>query len=79
MIATADIEAPTVAIGGGLFQVWIDLNCGQGEVDWWWNSAPQKLFPALEEAQKIRAKGWICAVLAEGHNPRPDGRWDNPC
>lgn len=46
--------------------------------DWWWNSEPQPLRDALEEAAETRAAGWVVAVLPEGQNPRPDGRWDNP-
>lgn len=61
-----------------LFQVWIDLKCGRGTPDWWWNSPPQSLQEALCEAAEARSKEWICQVLPEGMNPRPDGRWDNP-
>jgi hypothetical protein len=61
-----------------LFQVWIDLNFGEGAADWWWNSEPQPLRSALGEAAETRAGGWVCCVLPEGQNPRPDGRWDNP-
>ena len=61
-----------------LFQVWIDLNEGEPPSDWWWNSEPQPLRDALEEAAETRAAGWVVAVLPEGQNPRPDGRWDNP-
>lgn len=63
---------------GGIFQVWIDLNAGQEPADWWWNSPPQPLRDALAEAAEARAGGWTCRVMPEGHNPRPDGRWDNP-
>jgi hypothetical protein len=62
----------------GLFQVWIDLNFGEAPSDWWWNTEPQELRGALEEAAEGRAKGWVVAVYPEGQNPRPDGRWDNP-
>lgn len=62
----------------GLFQVWIDLNEGETPSDWWWNSEPQPLRDALEEAAETRAAGWVVAVHPEGQNPRPDGRWDNP-
>ena len=78
MIAVAAIEASEAALDSSLFRVWIDLNFGCGDPDWWWNSEPQKLFPALEETKKLRSKGWVCAVLIEGQNPRSDGRWDNP-
>ena len=63
---------------GGLFQVWIDLNFGEGPTDWWWNSPPQPLRDALAEAHRAREGGWTCRVMPEGQNPRPDGRWDNP-
>lgn len=63
---------------GGLFQVWIDLNSGEESPDWWWNSPPQSLQGALREAAEARAGGWVCRVMPEGQNPRPDGRWDNP-
>ena len=72
---TAEEQAPT----GGLFQVWIELNGGEEPTtDWWWNSPPQPLRHALEEAAETRAGGWVVAVYPEGQNPRPDGRWDNP-
>jgi hypothetical protein len=61
-----------------LFQVWIDLNFGEGTPEWWWNTPPKPLGDALDEAAKVRAEKWICKVLPEGVNPRPDGRWDNP-
>lgn len=70
-----DEQAPT----DGLFQVWIELNFGEEPTsDWWWNSPPQPLRTALEEAAQTRARGWVCKVMPEGQNPRPDGRWDNP-
>ncbi len=72
--ATTEEQVPAI----GLFQVWIDLNHGQTPSDWWWNSAPQPLRDALQEASKTRALGWVVAVHPEGDNPRPDGRWDNP-
>jgi len=74
--ATPEEQVPT----DGLFQVWIDLNYGGefGPPDWWWNSEPQPLRDALEEAAETRADGWVVAVYPEGQNPRPDGRWDNP-
>lgn len=62
----------------GLFQVWIDLNFGEHPSDWWWNSEPQPLRDALQEAAETRSGGWVCKVMPEGQNPRPDGRWDNP-
>lgn len=63
-----------------LFQVWIDEDCGRmPEPCWWWNSPPQPLRHALQEAADARAEGWIVCVLPEGQNPRPDGRWDDPC
>jgi hypothetical protein len=62
----------------GLFQVWIDLGMGDGPSDWWWNSPPQPLGNALDEAAHVRSGGWVCKVMPEGQNPRPDGRWDNP-
>jgi len=62
-----------------LFQVWIDLNAGTTpEPDWAWNSPPKPLRDALEEAAEARLTDWICIVLPEGQNPRPDGRWDYP-
>ena len=63
---------------GGQFQVWVDLNFGEGLADWWWNSPPQPLRDALAEAAWARAGGWTCRVMPEGQNPRLDGRWDNP-
>jgi hypothetical protein len=62
----------------GLFQVWIDLNFGKPPADWWWNSPPQPLGDALDEAADARRSGWVCIIEPEGKNPRPDGRWDNP-
>lgn len=73
--ARASLEVPKVP---ALFQVWIDLNFGEGDSDWWWNSPPKPLRLALEEAAEVRAGGWVCLMLPEGQNPRPDGRWDNP-
>lgn len=60
----------------GLFQVWVDRNCGFSEQDWSWNSAPKKLGAALDEAADCRARGFPTKILPEGMNPRPDGRWD---
>lgn len=71
---TTDEQAPV----RGLFQVWIDLGMGDEVSDWWWNSPPQPLGNALDEATHVRAGGWVCKVMPEGQNPRPDGRWDNP-
>ena len=64
----------------GLFQVWIDLGKPEAGIpsDWWWNSPPQPLSSALDEATECRAKGFAAKVMPEGTNPRPDGRWDNP-
>jgi hypothetical protein len=68
------------AIKPGLFQVWIDVNCGfDAAPDWWWNSPPKPLQGALNEAAECRDKGIPSCVTPEGMNPRPDGRWDNPC
>lgn len=61
-----------------LYQVWIDLNFGEGDPDWWWNSAPKALSGAVAESIECRQAGWVTQVLPEGTNPRPDGRWDNP-
>lgn len=65
-------------VAPGLFQVWIDLGCGEVPPDWWWNSPPQPLASALDEAADARRSGWIAVVMPEGTNPRADGRWDNP-
>lgn len=63
-----------------LFQVWIDIDCGhEPEPDWWWNSEPQPLPGALDEAAECRASGFLAKVMPESMNPRKDGRWDNPC
>lgn len=69
--ATNEVEAM-------LFQVWIDLNFGEGNPDWWWNSPPQELKKALMESAACRSGGWVSVVIQEGENPRDDGRWDNP-
>lgn len=61
-----------------LFQVWIDLAFGEGDPDWWWNSEPQELASALNEASDLRSGGWVCKIMPDGMNPRTDGRWDNP-
>ncbi len=61
-----------------LFQVWIDLEFGEAKADWWWNSPPKPIGDALDEAAEARKSEWVCVVLPEGTNPRPDGRWDNP-
>lgn len=64
----------------GLFVVWYDIRCGHPPADWWWEiPGPQPLSPALALAAEMRARGWICKVVPEDCNPRPDGRWDNPC
>lgn len=62
-----------------MFQVWIDINCGYAEPCWWWNSPPKLLQGALVESAKCRAGGFPSKVMPENTNPRPDGRWDNPC
>ena len=61
-----------------LFQVWVDLNFGEEEPDWWWNSPPQPLADAVEESIDLRRGGYVTQLLPEGTNPRKDGRWDNP-
>lgn len=66
------------AVRPGLFQVWIDLNFGESPADWWWNSEPQLLASALDEAAECRRMEYVAAVMPEGINPRADGRWDNP-
>lgn len=71
---TLEKQLPTC----GLFQVWIDLRFGSLPSQWWWNSPPQALRTALVEAHEARASGWVCKLMPEGQNPRPDGRWDNP-
>lgn len=41
-----------------LFQVWFDVDCGmRPEPSWWWNSEPQPLRDALQEAAEARAEG----------------------
>lgn len=65
-------------INPGLFQVWIDVNCGFNAPDWCWNSEPQPLQTALDEAAECRRMRFPAKVMPEGMNPRPDGRWDNP-
>lgn len=72
-------ERQTLLPVDGLFVVWFDTNCGYDSPDWWWEEpGPQPLAAALDLAAKMRADGWICKVMPEGMNPRPDGRWDNP-
>jgi hypothetical protein len=75
---TAGRQGAATADKPALFQVWIDLEFGEGFADWWWNSPPKPLRDALEESAAARAGGWVCKVLPEGQNPRADGRWDNP-
>jgi hypothetical protein len=63
-----------------LYQVWFDVNCGQeATADWWWDTEPEPCSAAYIHAADLKSSGWICVVLPEGKNPRPDGRWDNPC
>lgn len=57
-----------------LFVVWIDDHCGNGPANWEWNSAPQPLESALEEARKCRASRFPTQVWPEGQSPREDGR-----
>lgn len=72
---TTEDQVPT----DGLFVVWFDLNFGQGSPDWWWEiPGPQPLPAALDLAAELRADGWLCKVMPDNMNPRPDGRWDNP-
>lgn len=82
MNALLDPVIETTAVKGSesqfLFQVWIDLSFGVAPSDWWWNSPPQPLGGALQEAADARANEWVCLVMPEGTNPRNDGRWDNP-
>ena len=80
MIAEAVIESPEETVTtDGLFVVWFDTNCGVGAPDWWWEiPGPQPLPAALDLAAELRADGWLCKVMPDNMNPRPDGRWDNP-
>jgi hypothetical protein len=72
---SAEEQVPT----DGLFVVWFDVNCGHGTPDWWWEvPGPRPLLPALDLAAELRADGWLCKVMPDSQNPRPDGRWDNP-
>lgn len=76
-----DTDAATEdhALTDGLFVVWFDVACGHPPSDWWWEiPGPQPLAPALDLAAEMRAAGWICKVMPDTQNPRPDGRWDNP-
>ena len=65
-----------------LFTVWIDTAPGNHDPDWWWDGTDSafkfQLGQALDHAAKLRTGGWTCQVLPSHHNPRPDGRWDNP-
>lgn len=71
----ADEQVPV----DGLFVVWFDLHFGYPPGDWWWEEpGRQPLKDALEMAAEMRRDGWVCQVVPEGQNPRPDGRWDNP-
>lgn len=85
METLVDQKAKDISLGRSqqplLFQVWIDLHVGGlvGPPEWWWNSPPKPLADALDEAAKARESDWVCVVMPEGTNPRPDGRWDNPC
>ena len=75
VVQTIEEGVPT----DGLFVVWFDLSCGRQPHDWWWEiPGPQPLSAALDLAAQMRADRWVCMVLPEGRNPRPDGRWDNP-
>ena len=69
-----DKQVPT----DGLFIVWYDLNCGSLPSDWWWDPPAQPLSAALDIAAELRRDDWICKVMPEDQNPRPDGRWDHP-
>lgn len=61
----------------GLFQVWIDMNCGIISPPLWdWNSPPQALPKALAEAAECRRTGCPAKVMPEGVSPRPDGSFD---
>ena len=64
----------------GLFQVWIDVNCGHNgsSPDWWWNSPPKPFLAAMREVAECWGSEFPAQVLPHGVNPRPDGRWDNP-
>jgi hypothetical protein len=71
----AENQVPTF----GLFVVWFDLRGGIRPADWWWEiPGPQPLPAALDLAAELRADGWLCRVMPDWQNPRPDGRWDNP-
>jgi hypothetical protein len=63
----------------GLYVVWFDVSCGHAAPDWWWEDpGPQPLAQALDQSAEMRLAGWITIVCPERHNPRADGRWDNP-
>lgn len=80
VIERAPAKAPEEQVpADGLFVVWFDTNCGRGTADWWWEDpGPQPLPQALDLAAELRADNWICKLMPEGMNPRPDGQWDNP-
>ncbi|MBK3865428.1 hypothetical protein G3A40_37425 [Paraburkholderia aspalathi] len=61
-----------------LFVVWFDQNCGLPPADWWCELPALPLPAALDLAAFMRKTDWICKVIPDGQNPRPDGRWDNP-
>ena len=57
-----------------LFIVWIDDSLGYKLPNWEWNSPPQPIKGALEEAQECREAGIAAQIWPEGQSPRPDGR-----
>lgn len=62
---------------GGMYRVWFDLEHGEGKPDWWCED-PETISEALSSIIDAAKKGWVCMILPDGVNPRPDGRWDNP-
>jgi hypothetical protein len=62
----------------GLFHVWYDLDCGFAPSDWWYDPPALPLSVALDLAAELRRDDWICKVMPDDQNPRPDGRWDHP-
>jgi hypothetical protein len=62
----------------GLFHVWYDLNCGCVPSDWWYDPPALPLSAALDLAAELRRDDWICKVMLDDQNPRPDARWDHP-